>query len=282
MSVQLGVLDRADGSARFSFGESTRLGCAATQSVDAYSALGSTSALASAAGPTEVRLREELPTEATFEILHRPLTGTPSTPSRALEQSLRALLSPLINLSQHPRSLLQLVVQSLTPDAPDYPPNNLDADDEPRPRREWPPEGYEEDTSESGGSKVAPRAGLSMGSRAVAVNAAMLALLHAGSIGLKGVAVAVSLAYVQRGEGCELVLDPTDAEESKATSRHVFAWAFGDVGRPVSGDTQGGGMEVDGEDAQGGGPAGEELVWAESEGSFSQPDVSLCDWLNPG
>jgi hypothetical protein len=37
--------------------------------------IGNSSALASVSGPLEVRLREEQPDKATFEILHRPLEG---------------------------------------------------------------------------------------------------------------------------------------------------------------------------------------------------------------
>jgi hypothetical protein len=37
--------------------------------------IGSTSAIASISGPLEVRLREEVPERATFEVTHRPLEG---------------------------------------------------------------------------------------------------------------------------------------------------------------------------------------------------------------
>lgn len=88
-------LARSDGSAKFSFGQ--------------------TSALASVSGPIEVRPLSELPSSATFEVHVRPLDGVPGTPARTLATSLRMALSPVLLLSRHPRTLVQLVVQALSP-----------------------------------------------------------------------------------------------------------------------------------------------------------------------
>ena len=79
---------------------------------------------------------------------------------------------------------------------------------------------------------------------------------------MKGVPIAVSLAYTP-----ELILDPTGKEETMATSRHAFAWAFGGGLNAEEGDT--------------------ELVWAESEGDFTKAqvrslvDVAYDSWIRP-
>ncbi|KAF7331313.1 Exosome component Rrp46 [Mycena kentingensis (nom. inval.)] len=86
-------LARVDGSARFAFGK--------------------TAALASISGPIEVRIAAELPSTATFEVLHRPLSNIPGTQSKVLASSIRAALLPSLILTQNPRTLVQLVVQSL-------------------------------------------------------------------------------------------------------------------------------------------------------------------------
>ncbi|CAK5284477.1 unnamed protein product [Mycena citricolor] len=96
MKISLDRLARVDGSARFSFGKSTV-------------------ALASISGPVEVRLAAENPSLATFEVLLRPLSNVPNTQSKSLAAAIRAALLPSLILSQHPRTLIQLVVQALSP-----------------------------------------------------------------------------------------------------------------------------------------------------------------------
>lgn len=95
--------------------------------------------------------------------------------------------------------------------------------------------------------------------KATALNAASLALLDTASVAMRAVPIAVSLAQTRDG----LVLDPTREEEDEAISRFVFAWAFGSgISSETSGD-----MDVDDQ-------VESELVWAESEGSFSRTEVS--------
>jgi exosome complex component RRP46 len=77
--------------------------------------VGQTSAIASISGPIEVRAQAELPSMATFEVNVRPLAGVPGTSSRALAAAIRAALFPSLLLSRHPRTLIQLVVQALSP-----------------------------------------------------------------------------------------------------------------------------------------------------------------------
>lgn len=67
----------------------------------------------------------------------------------------------------------------------------------------------------------------------------------------------------------QLVVDPTAEEEARAQSRFVFGWAFGEgissAGSEPTGEED---KAMDGE-----GEAGAELIWTESEGSFSRNEV---------
>jgi len=85
---------------------------------------GDTRAVASVSGPIEVRLASEQASKATFEVIVRPLSGIPGTESKALSATIRSLLTPSLILTQNPRSLIQLVIQSLSPLKADcfYPP----------------------------------------------------------------------------------------------------------------------------------------------------------------
>jgi exosome complex component RRP46 len=185
---------------------------------------------------------------------------TSATSSRALESSLSALLIPLLNLSQHPRSLIQLVVQSLSSTtAPSFSDSTIDFP-ESSSQKSWPPS----ETVLS--SHTAPASGIPFSSRAASINAAALAALDAGSVAMRGVPIGVALAYIpaESGEEAGLVLDPTPEEEARATSRYGFGWAFG-VGLSA---TPHGGMDMDGEEGEA------ELVWVESEGQFTRSEVS--------
>ncbi|PPR01378.1 hypothetical protein CVT24_006216 [Panaeolus cyanescens] len=94
-SISFDRLARVDGSARFSFGH--------------------TSALASVSGPIEVRLAAEQPTKATFEVQVRPLSNVPGTDAKAMAASIRSSLEPALILTKNPRSLVQLVIQAVSP-----------------------------------------------------------------------------------------------------------------------------------------------------------------------
>ncbi|KIK02621.1 hypothetical protein K443DRAFT_677466 [Laccaria amethystina LaAM-08-1] len=89
-------LARTDGSARFGFGPNLH-------------------ALASLSGPIEARLAAELPSQATFEVYVRPLSNVPATEAKALASIVKSALSPSLILSRNPRTLVQLVVQALSP-----------------------------------------------------------------------------------------------------------------------------------------------------------------------
>ncbi|EKM79519.1 hypothetical protein AGABI1DRAFT_114059 [Agaricus bisporus var. burnettii JB137-S8] len=94
ISISYQGLARVDGSARFSFGE--------------------TSSVASVSGPIEVRLAAEQASQATFEVITRPLSNVAATESKAISSAVRAALIPSLILNKHPRTLVQLVVQALS------------------------------------------------------------------------------------------------------------------------------------------------------------------------
>ncbi|KAJ7673943.1 exosome component Rrp46 [Mycena polygramma] len=136
LEIDLERLARVDGSARFGFGD--------------------TAALASVSGPIEVRLAAENPSLSTFEVLLRPLSNVPATQSKSMAATIRAALLPSLILSQNPRTLIQLVVQSLS----------------------------------------SARSKSSDGLIAAMINASTLALLDAGSIPMKGIVCAIALGRI--------------------------------------------------------------------------------------
>ncbi|CAM0143046.1 exosome non-catalytic core subunit rrp46 [Umbelopsis sp. WA50703] len=95
-SASQSLLNRADGSAKFSFGEST--------------------VIASVIGPAEVKLRDEKMDEATVEVIVRPAVGFPSTKDKLLERALRQTVEPTILAGMMPRTLIQIVVQLVQED----------------------------------------------------------------------------------------------------------------------------------------------------------------------
>ncbi|KAF9915792.1 Exosome component 5 [Lobosporangium transversale] len=90
------LLNRSDGSAQFDFGGS--------------------SVLCSVVGPAEVKLRDEKLDKATIEVVARPLVGLPGVKDKALEQNIRESLEPLILSGLHPRTMLQIVIQTMKDD----------------------------------------------------------------------------------------------------------------------------------------------------------------------
>ncbi|KAG2134532.1 hypothetical protein DEU56DRAFT_809589 [Suillus clintonianus] len=88
-------LDGVDGSARFSF----RPSC---------------SALASVSGPIAARLAAEHPAHATVEVHVRPLSSVPGTAEKSRGMAIREIVERSCLLAQHPRTLIQVVVQALT------------------------------------------------------------------------------------------------------------------------------------------------------------------------
>ncbi|KAF9909820.1 Exosome component 5 [Linnemannia zychae] len=90
------LLNRADGSAQFDFGES--------------------SVMCSVVGPAEVKLRDEKLDKATIEVVVRPLVGLPGIKDKAREQAIRETLEPLVLSGLHPRTGIQIVIQTMKDD----------------------------------------------------------------------------------------------------------------------------------------------------------------------
>lgn len=67
-------------------------------------------------GPTEVKIRDEQLDKATVEVVARPLIGLPSVKDKAREQNIRETLEPILLSGLHPRTLIQIVVQTMKDD----------------------------------------------------------------------------------------------------------------------------------------------------------------------
>ncbi|KAI5452142.1 hypothetical protein NCC49_001080 [Naganishia albida] len=209
---------------------------------------GTEAAIASFAGPLEPpTARMDVFTEAVLAVNHRPLEGSAATSSKSLAAGLHTLYHSLLDLRTHPRTRTTLTVQSLNSAQP-------------------------------------PSQPLYVSSRAVALNSSTLAILNAGSIGMKGVPVAVGIAAVptdgkgkQRAyddveedqemeevsyadEDVTLVLDPTRNEEQNASARFCFGWAFGAEFANEKARTEEDAEENQDEDA--------ECIYVESDGEF--------------
>lgn len=75
-----------------------------------------TKVIVSVTGPIEPKPRQELPTQASLEIVVRPSRGLGSTREKLLEDLLRSVLQLVIVRYKYPRQLIQIVVQFLTTD----------------------------------------------------------------------------------------------------------------------------------------------------------------------
>lgn len=119
-----------------------------------------TSVLASVSGPIEVRLAAELPSKATFEVLVRPLSNVSATEAKLVAANIKSTLEPSLILTKSPRTMVQLVVQSL----------------------------------------ASPRSALWKHTlMAAMINASTLAFLQAGSVLMQGVITAVAVGRLPNG-----------------------------------------------------------------------------------
>ncbi|KAF9787748.1 ribosomal protein S5 domain 2-type protein [Thelephora terrestris] len=169
VSIEYELLSRVDGSARFGFDD--------------------VGVLASVSGPIEVRLAVENSTKATFEVSVRPLAAIPGTDAKALAATIKSLLTPSLLLTRYPRTLIQLVVQPLSP-------------------------------SLVGSPKAIPS--LHPGTAAASINASSLALMNA-SVAMEGVVCAVAIA---RTSSKDLILNPTADQLVSSTASGCFAFIF--------------------------------------------------------
>lgn len=77
---------------------------------------GNTKVIVSVTGPIESKPRQEMPTQASLEIVVRPSRGLGSTREKVLEDLLRSVLQLVIVRYKFPRQLIQIVVQFLATD----------------------------------------------------------------------------------------------------------------------------------------------------------------------
>lgn len=241
---------------------------------------GTEAAIASFAGPLEPpTARMDVFTEAVLAITHRPLEGSagksstrphlvrllnvdffgrPATSSKSLAAGLYTIYHPLLDLRAHPRTRTTLTVQSLNSAQP-------------------------------------PSQPLYVSSRAAAINASTLSILNAGSIGMRGVPMAVAIAVIPiHGKGKQrayddveedqqmeqvangddnvtLVLDPTRNEEQSSVARFCFGWAFGQEFSSAAPKEKGHRERSDEEEQD----EEAECVYLESDGEFDGATVSL-------
>jgi exosome complex component RRP46 len=187
----------------------------------------------------EVRLRDELVDRAALEINFRPVRGLPGPATKALIDSLSSILTPVLLLNRHPRSLVQLSLQTMSLPSTRYSKpfrtfteaESTDKDDDIR--------AIDEDLAGSDNQRE------SVVEKAAAINAAVCALVDA-AIDMKAMLCAVGLAIMPSdvldkdsmdGQNSpRIVLDPTAEEERDATATLCIAFSFGEGMGGVDGD----------------------------------------------
>ncbi|KAI9802987.1 MAG: hypothetical protein M1825_002220 [Sarcosagium campestre] len=177
--VDISQLHRADGSASYSHGGFT--------------------VVAAVNGPIEVQRRDELPEEAAVDVIVRPASGLATTRERHLESILYAALRHVILVQNHPRTLIQIILQITG-------------------------------TPERKGRSVATPDLAILPSLLLS---SMLALMSA-SIGLSTTLMAV---YVVLASDGNCIVDPTALQDAEASSRHAFA--FTSLGSVVLAESEG-------------------------------------------
>ncbi|KAF8437653.1 hypothetical protein L210DRAFT_2339209 [Boletus edulis BED1] len=175
-------LSGVDGSARFSFGPTT--------------------ALASVSGPIAARPATEHPARATIDLHVRPLSAIPGTTQKHVAIALKGILERACILAQHPRTLIQVVVQALSPLSSTPSRMRTDAN------------------VDTGEADVEVDLLL-----AAQINACSLALLNAGSIPMRGVVCAIAVSQPNATSPPRVVT--TSGGPSHAEYTGCFAFLFG-------------------------------------------------------
>ncbi|GEQ70173.1 hypothetical protein JCM33374_g3849 [Metschnikowia sp. JCM 33374] len=157
---------------------------------------GNTTVMVSVTGPIEPKIRQELPTQASLEIIVRPSRGVSTTREKVLEDFLRGVLQSVIVRYKYPRQLIQIVVQFLATDV------DLSGS-----------VAVSGDTSKSG-------AHFSANELCAALNCSYFALIDA-NISLYNSFVAASLAVDAAGA---IATDPSLPELQASSSHHVVCF----------------------------------------------------------
>ncbi|KAI5478592.1 exosome complex component RRP46 [Pseudohyphozyma bogoriensis] len=158
--------------------------------------------MASVTGPAEVRIRAELVDRATLEVNVVSLRGLPGPSSKSTESFISTILTPIILLHVHPRSLVQLTLQTITSPTTSFS-SPLSTD---------PTSTLNLPTTST--SPLGLATGIS--EKASLINAATLALMDS-AVECRGMVWAVAVAFVRNSAGeVEMLLDPTTGEEAES------------------------------------------------------------------
>ncbi|KAF9070742.1 hypothetical protein BDP27DRAFT_1323354 [Rhodocollybia butyracea] len=149
--------------------------------------------LTSLSGPIEVRLAAEQPSQTTIEVNVRPLTNVPGTESKKFGVILKEVMQRQVIMEANPRTLIQFVVQALVPLRSNSK-HTLNSDE----------------------------------IMAAMINCCTLSLLNAGSVPMRGVICAVSVARViQVDKAFKYVVQPGDPNQaSSCVAVGCFAFLF--------------------------------------------------------
>lgn len=157
---------------------------------------GETQALASVSGPIEVRPNLESPSQAVLDVHIRPLASLPGTDAKYLGNVLKTVFTPALFLTQHPRTLVQIVGQALC-------------------------------GSDSGSGTGSVGKNWNASLTASLINATSAAFINAGSVPMRGVVCAVAVGRLvseKKPSSCTLVLDPSEAELAALAGGGCFAF----------------------------------------------------------
>ncbi|KAG8219155.1 ribosomal protein S5 domain 2-type protein [Butyriboletus roseoflavus] len=181
--IAFDALSGVDGSARFSFGPAT--------------------ALASVSGPIAARPATEHPVRATIDVHVRPLSSVPGTTEKHIGTTLKGILERTCILAQHPRTLIQVVVQALSPSSS-------------RSAGIWRTSlSHTRADGDADGDVLL----------AAEINACSLALLNAGSIPMRGVVCAIAVAQPTSAGPPRIVTEGGGSSNAEYTG--CFAFLFG-------------------------------------------------------
>lgn len=157
---------------------------------------GSTRVIVSVTGPIEAKIRQELPTQASLDIVVRPSKGVSTTREKHVEDLLRLVLQLVVVRFKYPRQLIQIVVQFLATDSDS------------------------EGTVTFAGETVALGVDFAANELAAALNCCYLALIDA-NVALYNSFAAVALAVDNEGQ---MVASPGLAQLQCSASHHVVCF----------------------------------------------------------
>ncbi|WFC96645.1 exosome non-catalytic core subunit rrp46 [Malassezia brasiliensis] len=149
-------------------------------------------------------MRDELTDSATFQVVVSPLDNVAGIPTKALATEFKALFESVLLLHRHPRTLIQLVIQTTSKPPTATPTVNLSLN-----RGGSATASEEEQQKHRAPLLLGPDAPFTFAEIAVSINASTLALIDA-----------------VRRLTFSVLVDPSPEEERVAHSCHVYAFAF--------------------------------------------------------